>query len=101
MMEKIFNNLFYQKNYIPILSFTIGTILLFLYTITKIDLLIITGLFYVYLALFINCCYLITIIVKHFIEKRNSQETLIRIGITLCNIPITFFYMYLVFNVIH
>jgi hypothetical protein len=100
-MEEIFKSTFYQKNYIPILSFTIGTILLFLYTITKIDLLLIIGLFYVYLALFINCCYLVSIIFKHFIKKRNSQETLIRIGITLCNIPITLFYIYLIFNVIH
>lgn len=101
MMEEIFKNPFYQKNYIPILSFTIGTILLLLYVITKIDLLPIIGLFYVYLALFINCCYLIALVTLHFIEKRNNLETLTRIGITLCNIPITLFYMYLVFNVIH
>ncbi|WP_339837545.1 hypothetical protein [uncultured Flavobacterium sp.] len=100
-MEEILKNPFYQKNYIPILSFTIGTILLSLYAITKINMLPIIGLFYVYLALFINFCYLIAMIILHFIEKRNNQETLIRIGIALCNIPITLFYMYLVFNVIH
>ncbi|WP_338377251.1 hypothetical protein [uncultured Flavobacterium sp.] len=100
-MEEIVKNPFYQKNYIPILSFTIGTILLLLYAITKIDFLPLIGLFYVYFALFANSCYLLAVVTQHFIEKRNSQETLTRIGITLCNIPITLFYMYLVFNVIH
>lgn len=100
-MEELLKNPFYQKNYIPILSFIIGTILLLLYAITKIDILPIIGLYYVYLALFINCCYLVAIIILHFIKKRNYQETLIRIGITICNIPITLFYIYLVFNVIH
>jgi hypothetical protein len=100
-MEKILKKPFYQKNYIPILSFTIGTVLLFLYALTKINIFPIIGLFYVYLAVITNCCYLIAIVILHFIKKRNNKETLTRIGITLCNIPITIFYMYLVFNVIH
>lgn len=100
-MENIFKNAFYQKNFIPILSFAIGTVLLLLYALTKINIVPIIGIFYVYLAVFTNCCYLIAIVILHFIKKRNNKETVTRIGITLCNIPITLFYMYLVFNVIN
>lgn len=100
-MDEIFKNPFYQKNCIPILSFIIGTLLLFMYVLTNMSDLIFIGLVYVIIASFINLIYSVFLIYTYYNNVKMKDNSITRLGITLCNIPITIFYMYLVFNVIH
>lgn len=101
MMEKIFNNPIYQENYIPILSFIIGTLILLTYALTEISDLIFIGLAYVIIASLINLIYSVYLIYTYYKNVKTKENSITRLGITLCNIPITLFYIYLVFNVIH
>lgn len=101
MMEKIFKNPIYRENCIPILSFIIGTLILLTYALTEISDLIFLGLVYVIIASLINLIYSVFLIYTYYKNIKTKENSITRIGITLCNIPITLFYIYLVFNVIH
>ncbi len=82
-----------------ITSFGIGTILLLINLCfpDNTDILI-TGLFYVVLAIFLNGITLIHLL-YHFIINRIERETIaIRILILLANIPIAFIYLNIVFQ---
>ena len=99
-MENIINNPFYIKNYIPIISFVIGTLLLISLAITKVDTIFYIGLLYVFIAICINIIYSIYLLFMAYNKKINSEETLSRLGIAFLNIPITILYIYIVFNVV-
>jgi hypothetical protein len=99
-MENIIKNPFYIKNHIPIISFFIGTLLLILLAVTKFDSLLYIGLTYVVTAFLINIIYSIYLLFILYQNKINIEETATRLGITILNVPITFLYMYIVFNVI-
>lgn len=99
-MENIINNPFYIKNHIPIISFIIGTLLLILLAVTKFDSLLYIGLIYIFVAFLINIIYSIYLLIISYQNKITLEETATRIGITILNIPITFLYIYIVFNVI-
>lgn len=99
-MENIINNPFYIKNYIPIISFVIGTLLLISLAITRVDSLLYIGLIYIFVAFLINIIYSIYLLIISYQNKITLEETATQIGITILNIPITFLYIYIVFNVI-
>ncbi len=99
-MEELLKHPIYLKNYVPILSFIIGTILLFALAITRFDNLLYIGLMYVYLAIAINFIYIFYLIIQFYTKKISSNETLTRFGICTLNIPITILYIYIVFNII-
>lgn len=99
-MEEIFKNPFYQKNYIPVLSFIIGTILLLLLALTGESELLFIGLLYVFIASFINLIYAVFLIFIFYKKQKNNEEVFSRLGITLINIPITILYIYIVFEII-
>jgi hypothetical protein len=99
-MENIINNPFYIKNHTPIISFIIGTLLLILLAVARFDSLLYIGLTYVVTAFLINIIYSIYLLFILYQNKINIEETATRLGITVLNVPITFLYMYIVFNVI-
>lgn len=99
-MENILNNPFYIKNNIPIISFLFGTLLLILLAVTRFDSLLYIGLIYVFTAFLINIIYSIYLLIILHQNKISIEETATRLGITILNIPVTFLYMYIVFNVI-
>ena len=99
-MEELLKNPVYRKNYVPIISFFLGTILLFSFAILKTDVILYVGLLYIFLAVFINVIYLFYLLIKYYYKKTSLEETLSRLGITLINIPITILYIYIIFNVL-
>lgn len=99
-MEEIVKNQFYLKNYIPILSFFIGTFLLILFAFTRLDSLLYFGLMYIFAAILLNIFYVVYLLIIYYQNKISFKETATRIGFTTLNIPITLFYIYIVFNVI-
>lgn len=101
MMEEILKNNFIRQNSVPFLSFVIGTFIMILYSLFKFQIFIIIGLYFVFGALITNTVYIMVLLNLHFIKKRRIQETLLRIVITLLNIPITLFYIYLIVTIIH
>ena len=101
MMEEILKNNFIRQNSVPFLSFIIGTFIMILYSLFKFQIFIIIGLYFVFGALITNIVYIMVLLNLHFIKKRRIQETLLRIVITLLNIPITLFYIYLIVTIIH
>lgn len=101
MMEEILKNNFIRQNSVPFLSFIIGTFIMILYSLFKFQIFIIIGLYFVFGALITNTVYIMVLLNLHFIKKRRIQETLLRIVITLLNIPITLFYIYLIVTIIH
>lgn len=100
-MEEILKNNFIRQNSVPFLSFVIGTFIMILYSLFKFQIFIIIGLYFVFGALITNTVYIMVLLNLHFIKKRRIQETLLRIVITLLNIPITLFYIYLIVTIIH
>lgn len=78
-------------------SFLIGTLFLVVYLIFKIEIIILPAFYFVFLAAICNMLLLLVLIIHLFIEK-NKKEYLTTIGIVLANIPITLFYLGLVFN---
>ena len=87
------------STYLALTSFGIGTILLLINLCfpSNTDILI-TGLFYVVIAIFLNSITLIHLL-YHFIINRIERETIaIRILILLANIPIAFIYLNIVFQ---
>lgn len=100
-MEEILKNNFIRQNSVPFLSFVIGTFIMILYSLFKFQIFIIIGLYFVFGALITNTVYIMVLLNLHFIKKRRIQETLLRIVMTLLNIPITLFYIYLIVTIIH
>ncbi len=99
-MEKIINNPFYIKNHIPIISFVLGTLLLILLALTRLDSLLYYGLLFVFIAVLINTIYSVYLLIVLYQNKISKEETVARLGITMLNIPITILYIYIVFNII-
>lgn len=99
-MEEIFKNPFYIKNHIPIISFTLGTLLLILLALTRLDSLLYYGFLYVSIAILVNTIYSIYLLIALYQDKISKEETVARLGITMLNIPITILYIYIVFNII-
>lgn len=86
------------KNYFKIAFgfFLVGTLLLILQLFKrKINLITITGLYYVQICVLINTLIVIFLMVLLGI-KENKKEILKSMGIILLNIPIAYFYFYLV-----
>ena len=99
-MQNFINNPFYIKNHIPIISFFLGTFLLIVFALTRVDSLLYYGLMYIFAAILVNIIYSIYLLIISYQKKISLEETVSRLGITMANIPITFLYIYIVFNVI-
>jgi hypothetical protein len=87
------------STYLAITSFGIGTLLLAIHLCfpNNIEILV-TGFFYVILALLVNSITLFHL-AYHFIINRFERETIaIRMLILLANIPITLIYLNIIFN---
>ena len=80
-----------------IVSFSIGTFILLLHFVLKnSDLVIIIGIYYLVIAFIVNGIMLLKLIFDWVTESKNRKSTLLQITILLINIPIAFFYFYLV-----
>lgn len=80
-----------------IVSFSIGTFILLLHFVLKnSDLVIIIGIYYLVIAFIVNGLMLLKLIFDWVTESKNRKSTLLQITILLINIPIAFFYFYLV-----
>lgn len=95
-MEEFNDENFIVRNIISISSFLLGTLLLIVYLITKSEKLLFIGLLYVFFMSIINILHLLATIIFHFQEKRNTKDTLIKIGLILTNIPIAYLYTVIV-----
>jgi hypothetical protein len=87
------------STYLAITSFSIGTLLLAIHLCfpNNIEILV-TGFFYIILALLVNSITLFHLL-YHFIINQFERETIaIRILILLANIPITLIYLNIIFN---
>jgi len=80
-------------------SFLVGTLLLFSYKITDADSLLTIGLGYTYLAAIINSLMLILLLINTLTHYKDYKENLLTILILLANIPITYWYIELVFSI--
>jgi hypothetical protein len=86
---------------VAVYSFSIGTLLFLLsFVFNNNGYLIITGYVYVIIALLINTLILLWLICNLILLKEQRQETLIKILILLANIPIAFFYLFIVIGTI-
>lgn len=92
MMEEFNDENFIVRNIISISSFLLGTLLLIVYLISKSEKLLFIGLMYVFFISIINILHLLATIIFHFIERRKTKDTLIKIGLILTNIPIAYLY---------
>lgn len=99
-MEKCNPNLIIEQNFIPILSAIIGTILLLLYSTSKLSDVVIIGFIYLLIAIAVNSIYLIYLLYLLYKNKQNKNTIYTRIAITLSNIPISILFVYIVFNVL-
>lgn len=79
-------------------SFAIGTILLITYLLTRAEGLLMVGFIYVITAILLNALVVLNLLYEFIMNKRNREETAIRILIVLANIPIAFLYANIVFN---
>jgi len=85
---------------LALVSFAIGTILLVLEQLTtpiNINILLI-GMYYVLLALFLNGIMLIHLLYQFVILAQQREYIAIKILILMANIPITYLYIQIVFN---
>ena len=95
-MEKDFLKLPFAIQ-MAIVSFSIGTFILLLHFVLKnSDLVIIIGIYYLVIAFIVNGIMLLKLIFDWVTESKNRKSTLLQITILLINIPIAFFYFYLV-----
>ena len=83
---------------IALISFTFGTLLLILYKVNHTESYVIIGLVYVIIALFFNSIMFLKLMYNLIVYKQLYLFQLGSLLILLLNIPITFFYMHLVFN---
>lgn len=81
---------------VALISFVIGTIILLLYKITKVDVIFFIGFLYVITALFLNAIVFFKLIYNLTICRQRILFQLGNILFILLNIPITLSYMYLV-----
>ena len=79
-------------------SFFIGTLLLLLFKIMNTDFLILSGLYYTLLATILNGPMLILVAINAITHYTDYKENLLTILGVLVNIPITFYYIELVFS---
>lgn len=88
------------STYLAIGSFCIGTILLLLHLIFHHeDNIMFFGFFYVLFAFLINSIVFLNLVFKFLIRSENREDLVIKMLIMLANIPITIFYIYLVFKI--
>lgn len=83
-----------------IISFGLGTFLLLLFILTKVDNVAILGYFYVVLAFTINTILFFFNLLCAFFTKNYRNKFLINSGILLINVPIALFYLYLMVEVL-
>lgn len=79
-------------------SFLIGTLILVTYKITNENNLVVTGFYYVFIALFLNSILFLNLLYNLFIYQKKYAFQLGNIAILLLNIPITLFYLEIVFR---
>jgi len=95
---KLFQKLSFTTQ-LALISFLIGTILFLLYfLIPKNESILFLGLFYVFAASFLNGIAFLALIFHLINNKKNREETLIKILIILANIPIAIAYFFILIN---
>ncbi|HRG17803.1 MAG TPA: hypothetical protein PLP39_01820 [Flavobacterium lutivivi] len=88
------------STYLAIGSFSIGTILLMLHLIfPHIDNILFLGFFYVLFTFLINAIVFLNLAFQFIIKPESREDLAIKMLIMLANIPITIFYIYLVFHI--
>lgn len=91
--------IFDNSTKIAAISFIIGTLLLIAHLIFKSAFIILLiGLFYVYLAVFINLIVLLFLIISLITNPKNRKSTIIKILIVLLNVPIAVAYFLIILN---
>lgn len=95
------NRFKYHLNYSAILlalgSFLFGSLWLLSYKITHADPMLVIGLYYTISAVIINAFMLLFLIVNAIAQYKDYKENILTILILLINIPITNWYMEIVF----
>jgi len=86
--------------YITIYSFLIGTVLLLSYYIFHIEYIAFVGYIYLIIAVIINIIIAFILFVKALTIRSDTSKNLGTIGLMLCNIPIAYLYVLIVFNMI-
>lgn len=89
------------STYLAIGSFSIGTILLMLHLryFQHIDNILFLGFFYVLFTFLINAIVFLNLAFQFIIKPESREDLAIKMLIMLANIPITIFYIYLVFQI--
>lgn len=77
-------------------SFFIGSGLFLLFCLTRLDLLLMAGLYYLVLALLINSVIFLLLVFMTFLQPKDYRELLTTAIIMLLNLPIAYLYYYLV-----
>ncbi|NHN24165.1 hypothetical protein FIA58_000620 [Flavobacterium jejuense] len=77
-------------------SFSIGTLILIIFKITKSDILFIIGFYYVVIALFLNFILFVNLVYNLFIYTKMYAFQFGNIALLLLNIPIALFYLQIV-----
>ena len=97
-MKQKFNLLgFYTAQY----SLIIGTVLLLSYYIFHIEYIAFVGYIYLIIAVIINIIIAFILFVKALTIRKDTSKNLGTIGLMLCNIPIAYLYVLIVFNIIN
>lgn len=83
---------------LALLSFSIGTLLLVLFCITKNEIIIIVGFYYVITAMLFNSIVFINLVFNLIVYKTMYGFQLKNTFILLLNIPITLLYLKIIFQ---
>lgn len=78
-------------------SFLIGTLILVVFEITNASILIYIGFIYVLIALFLNFVLFVNLVYNLFIYTKMYAFQIGNIALLLLNIPITLFYLQIIF----
>lgn len=78
-------------------SFLIGTLILVVFEITNASILIYIGFIYVLIALFLNFVLFVNLVYNLFIYTKMYAFQIGNIALLLLNIPITLFYLHIIF----
>lgn len=80
------------------ISFGLGTILMLTYLVTKAEVLLPIGFAYVGIAFAVNAIILLVLIIDMISHTKRFKSHLQSAGVLLLNLPITWFYMYIIFG---
>ena len=99
-LEKFKQNLNKLGYKTALYSLVIGSTLLLLYLVLRFEVIAVVGYFYLITAIVINLIIAFILFVQAITIRKDTSKNLGTIALMLCNIPIAYLYVFLVFDVI-